>query len=358
MRACVVLISVFANSAARVGQRSAWQACALRLGCTASGSGRGASVANASTEPEQWLCQAMARLYLLHCVAHSPLISQMDAERSSCAVVGSSSVLLGARLGAEIDAHSVIIRANLAPLMSDGRQVPPFGGGTRMLQLNRGDFREDVGARTTGRVINRQHGAQLADELKAGTDAQYLERVRTFVGDSAPVELVLAHGKAFVIRLRMARVSRRCLPDAAALGDGASQLQAPTALVLPLPQVDGPGSVTSSGLVAVLLALSRCHSLTAYGFGEMRRAGFSEAGRPLPQLRAQLGNPAPGAGHQAPRFHYYQNHTRPVHQRHAFSAEHELLRALARGGCFSSQLASQPTFASQSQRRSDKPQSR
>lgn len=294
-------------------------------------------MANASTEPERWLCQAMARLQLLHCVSQSPLISQMDAERSSCAVVGSSSVLLGSQLGAEIDTHPVVIRANLAPIRSDGRRPPPYDGSTRVLALNGGDFSKDVGARTSCRVINRQHGVQLAAELKAGTDTQYLERVRAFVGDSAPAELVLAHGKAFAIRLRMARVSRRCVPNAAALDDDASQLRAPTALVLPLPQVDGLGSVTSSGLVAVLLALSRCHSLTAYGFGEMRRAGFSETGSPLPRAGGELNHPASGVAALAhhTQFHYYQNRSSPTHQRHAFTAEHELMRALARGGCFS-----------------------
>lgn len=309
----------------------AWQACAPRLGCAGTAAEGGASSANASTEPERWLCQAMAQFRLVQCVPRSPLFSQMDAARSSCAVVGSSSVLLGGQLGAEIDAHSVVIRANLAPLRSDGRQAPPFSGATRSLLLNRGDYRVDVGARTSCRLLNRQHGAQLAAELKAGTEARYAERVRAFVGDSAPAEMVIVHGKAFTNRLRDARVRRRCSLDPAALGNAADQRRAPSGVVLQLPHVDGPRTLTSSGLVAVLLALSRCHSLMAYGFGEMRRAGCPDP---------ELPNPPRGAralkSREQMRYHYYQNHTALSHHRHAFLAEHMLMRTLARAGCFSS----------------------
>ncbi|KAG8466259.1 hypothetical protein KFE25_002015 [Diacronema lutheri] len=316
--------------------RRAWPACAQRLACAARGAraARRAGAANASSEPERWLCEAMARFRLMHCVRRSPLLARMDAERSACAVVGSSSALIGARLGAEIDAHGVVIRANLAPLWSDGTHLPPFGGSVRTLVVNRGDYREDVGRRTSCRLLNRQHGAQLVAELKAGTAARYAERVRAFVGDSKPAEFVIAHAKAFGNRLRAARASLRCALDAASLAGSDVHGEAPSALVLPLPHVDGVGSITSSGLVALLFALSRCHSLRAYGFGDMRRVSFS---LPPPRHTAELRAAGTGASARkdAARFHYYQNHSRIAHQRHAFSAEHELMRALARAGCLS-----------------------
>jgi hypothetical protein len=250
----------------------------------------------------------------------------MDEPQSMCAVVGSSSALLGMGLGAEIDAHSVVIRANLAPVRSDGLAEPPFNGSTRRLRLNAGDYRRDVGERTACRLLNRQHGAQLIDELSAGTAAQYLERVRAFVGDPDRIEVVITHGKVFQKRLRMQHVRRACFANASALAedDGAS---IPTALVGPLPMVLAHTGLTTSGLVAMLFALSRCHSISAYGFGPISRAGS----KGVDEARDPTG--------AAVTYHYYQNHSSVMHKQHAFSTEHGFIRLLARAGCFGSAAA-------------------
>lgn len=68
----------------------------------------------------------------------------------TCAVVGASGNLLGARLGQEIDAHSAVIRINLAPdatMASKMRSAPH-----RHLPT----WLADVGARTTWRVLTME----------------------------------------------------------------------------------------------------------------------------------------------------------------------------------------------------------
>ncbi|KAJ1625838.1 hypothetical protein T492DRAFT_1037097 [Pavlovales sp. CCMP2436] len=280
----------------RVAKGRAWPACATALGC-GDPQGNGSQRLDAAVDPHRWACGAMARLQLAQCVPHSRLLSAMAAARSSCAVVGSSSALVGAGLGAEIDAHSVVLRANLAPLVTDGAQEPPFRGSSHTLRLNAGDYRRDVGSRTSGRLLNRMHAVTLVAEVEAGTAAQYEKAVRNFVGDPEPIELLVTHAKAFTNALRRQRYSLRCAPRllepsnrTAQPWPTSAQPAFPSALVLPLPQVTASASVTSSGIVAVLLALQLCSSLMAYGFGQSSRAGFAEGG---------------GARHGA-RFHYYQ----------------------------------------------------
>lgn len=68
----------------------------------------------------------------------------------SCAVVGASGSLLGARLGAEIDAHDAVIRVNLAP---DGRMAAGYKDAPHS---HVDTWLADVGGRTTWRVITME----------------------------------------------------------------------------------------------------------------------------------------------------------------------------------------------------------
>jgi hypothetical protein len=68
----------------------------------------------------------------------------------TCAVVGASGNLLGARLGKEIDAHDAVLRINLAPdgnVASEARTAP---------HTHRPTWIADVGGRTTWRVLTME----------------------------------------------------------------------------------------------------------------------------------------------------------------------------------------------------------
>mgnify|MGYP002631581745 CR=1 FL=1 len=68
----------------------------------------------------------------------------------SCAVVGAGGTLLGARLGAQIDAHDAVFRINLAP---DGMMAARTKGTPHTHEAT---WVADVGARTTWRVITME----------------------------------------------------------------------------------------------------------------------------------------------------------------------------------------------------------
>ena len=68
----------------------------------------------------------------------------------SCAVVGAGGTLLGARLGAQIDAHDAVFRVNLAP---DGMMTARLKGAPHTHQLT---WVADVGARTTWRMLTME----------------------------------------------------------------------------------------------------------------------------------------------------------------------------------------------------------
>ena len=68
----------------------------------------------------------------------------------TCAVVGASGNLLGARLGRSIDSHDAVIRVNLAP---DGRMLHPRKTAPHQHQPT---WIADIGERTTWRVITME----------------------------------------------------------------------------------------------------------------------------------------------------------------------------------------------------------
>lgn len=69
----------------------------------------------------------------------------------SCAVVGSSGTLIGARLGPQIDAHDVVIRINNAP---NGNDVNLSAFDADAARRTRKAWRLDIGLRTDWRVMN------------------------------------------------------------------------------------------------------------------------------------------------------------------------------------------------------------
>ncbi|KAL1500354.1 hypothetical protein AB1Y20_013017 [Prymnesium parvum] len=68
----------------------------------------------------------------------------------SCAVVGAAGTLLGARLGAQIDAHDAVLRINLSP---DGVMAARAKGSPHSHERT---WVADVGARTTWRVLTME----------------------------------------------------------------------------------------------------------------------------------------------------------------------------------------------------------
>lgn len=281
---------------------TAWEACARTLDASASPRAR-------------WLSAAMARLTISTCAPRSMCMIAVTRPQSSCAVVGSSSALRHAALGREIDQHSAVIRVNLAPLRASAGTVPVDAHSERVLRSNAGDFRPDVGTRTTCRLINRMHAEKLALALRALAAPSLAERLRAFASDPRAPGLIVAYRKAYDRRLRALRLPLGCNASVGRQGG-------PVAILGPVQLTSSQSGLASSGLMAVLLALSRCRFVAAYGFGHMARV-----------VRAAASSDADGA--RAPSFHYYQNWTAPKHRRHDFETEHALLRTLADAGCLS-----------------------
>lgn len=81
-----------------------------------------------------------------------------DYRRPSCAVVGSSGVLRGSGLGADIDAHDIVIRFNIA--------------------ITGGDAAPDVGWRTTVRTFYPEASGLLHPHVQLNETGQDAARVR------------------------------------------------------------------------------------------------------------------------------------------------------------------------------------
>ena len=149
-----------------------------------------------------------------------------------CAVVGSSGLLLGARLGARIDAHEVVVRINTAPMRG---------------------FEADVGQRTSlllatlipWRHLMRQTPRQHVPVVEY-CNTPWLSTCWTSIVGGDPI---LAGKEKRNVWADGARIS----PLLAQRAAGALRLKR--------------GSQASTGAVGVLLALALCDSVTAFGFG-------------------------------------------------------------------------------------------
>mmetsp|Transcript_46729 Transcript_46729/g.118280 ORF Transcript_46729/g.118280 Transcript_46729/m.118280 type:complete len:570 (-) Transcript_46729:491-2200(-) len=158
------------------------------------------------------------------------------AQYRSCALVGSSGILLRRRAGKEIDAHDMVLRFNSAPTAA---------------------YSEHVGGRTTYRVCNGEHM-----NIREGN------------------ETVIHHLKARSFLRKFMLYSRT-------VGQGA-----PPLLFHPdfTSYVAGTLSfIPSSGYFAIMMALQTCQRVTLYGFFASDRHGarhhYYNAEAPSNQLR-------------------------------------------------------------------------
>lgn len=209
-----------------------------------------------------------------------------------CAVVGSSGLLLGARLGARIDAHDAVIRMNTAPMRG---------------------FEADVGQRTSlllatlipWRHLMRQNPRPHVPVIEY-CNQPWLSICWTSIAEGDPVL------KAKQVWADGARIS----PLLAARAAASMRLRR--------------GSQASTGAIGVLLALELCDSVTAFGFGANSTAcakyyacmnSATYTGRK--ELRLPAGAASPTRA--------FQGHTEPAGW-HDFGAEMRWLQALEAAG--------------------------
>ena len=140
-----------------------WQPWAGRGVCAAPASGSASALVQHADQRE--LCKynpPHGFRALCRAPAANATLSMLRALRDpavcryrSCAVVGSSGGLLGARYGGEIDAHDAVIRLNLAP---DAEQA---AASRYAPHSHLPTWRADVGGRTTWRVMAMEGYAYL-----------------------------------------------------------------------------------------------------------------------------------------------------------------------------------------------------
>ena len=166
----------------------------------------------------------------------------LNRGRIRCAVVGSSGNLKGSAYGAQIDAHDLILRMNLAPLQG---------------------FEEDVGARTTHHfifdllldsIVQKEFSG---DRMRVvGADEFYLKEGEFLVLTAGPlkaytnrenIRLLEEHVPSF--RLEYARHVHPLFRWYAKRNWG------------------DPAKAPSTGFQAVLLASHLCDEVNVYGFG-------------------------------------------------------------------------------------------
>lgn len=230
--------------------------------------------------------------------AHDALPEDAEAamrtqRHADCAVVASGGSLAGARLGARIDAHEIVVRLNQAPTAV------------------RSDLRRDIGTRTSLRLINNlwtQKYSQADLEKAAGGSASGtpLERNATLYvtrpGMEEFVRLTRHQRQArpdVTVRLVSSRVISHVRDKILVPYRARLQAQGEDALTVTL--LEGRDT-PSSGLVAVFVMLQLCDRVTAYGF-----SGLND-----------------GRG-----YHYWKSNRQYQNRTHSFSAERALLRRLA-----------------------------
>eukprot|EP00271_Cylindrocystis_brebissonii_P013845 TRINITY_DN3422_c0_g1_i1.p1 TRINITY_DN3422_c0_g1~~TRINITY_DN3422_c0_g1_i1.p1 ORF type:complete len:599 (+),score=81.88 TRINITY_DN3422_c0_g1_i1:572-2368(+) len=140
----------------------------------------------------------------------------------SCAIVGSSGVLMHYSLGKEITAHHLVMRFNSAPIQG---------------------FEDHVGNKTTIRLTNQQSW---------GFFEQYGELVLVPLRSRSSLEALIRVRQRFP-RMRLAALQPSFLRQFAASFD----------------------FVPSTGLLGVMIALQRCHKVDLYGFQSFREQSVS-----------------------------------------------------------------------------------
>eukprot|EP00288_Rhodomonas_lens_P014376 CAMPEP_0177695036 /NCGR_PEP_ID=MMETSP0484_2-20121128/3248_1 /TAXON_ID=354590 /ORGANISM="Rhodomonas lens, Strain RHODO" /LENGTH=600 /DNA_ID=CAMNT_0019205945 /DNA_START=325 /DNA_END=2128 /DNA_ORIENTATION=+ len=200
------------------------------------------------------------------------------SDLGSCAVVGSSWVLTGSGLGAEIDGHDSVFRINDAPVEG---------------------YQRDVGARTTHRVI------ELACFQEKRFPTEWLSEIDVLLRLSAArrgtVATVLDQFRATWSSLgRRSNLISRSFTDEMqmlCLDDHRREWQLTT------------------GMLAILIAVHACKTVDTYGFG----GGINVS-----------------ADQQSARYKYWGTHTEPkvqvLYPWHGWERENDLHNRIERGG--------------------------
>lgn len=253
----------------------------------------------------------------------SPIASALAAGaalRASCALVGSSPSLLRARLGAEIDSHDFVLRANFAP--ATARYAPHVGARTDARLMSHAWV--ELGARARGTMI--VHGPEAAADDRTANGAYNVLAL-----GGALASGLGARGLKFGVSAGMRGVLL-CLRLCGAVHlfgydlDGGS-----------------PGHYyddETEGIVPAHLALAAAEperlrvAPATLGFGDGRRP-----------LRVELAGSAGGAPRLARKGgvvrgalngyvrNTYNREPHSMRYRHNFEWERLVLRALARAGC-------------------------
>lgn len=179
---------------------------------------------------------------------------------ATCAVVGASSNLVGARYGTQIDRHDAVIRVNQAPAGNSVRLWATGAGRSRKA------WQADLGVRTTWRVMNVEVYSQqrfyprryLAPPVGRGSARDM---------SAAPREPRVAF---YCIIPAVGRCSAYTLRHTLDPALNASAYMLNPALLWRYQQAwfgAVPQMAPSTGMAAVAMALAMCGAVTLYGFG-------------------------------------------------------------------------------------------
>mmetsp|Transcript_22042 Transcript_22042/g.61174 ORF Transcript_22042/g.61174 Transcript_22042/m.61174 type:complete len:654 (+) Transcript_22042:72-2033(+) len=162
----------------------------------------------------------------------------------TCAVVGNSGILRAGRFGSAIDAHDVVLRTNQAPTYS-------------------AIYKALVGRKTTMRLLNHLWTSHYATRMKkmslpleqntwlllSRTDGHLFDKLAASMQASRPDVRVLMLTSRVVTMARRALLAYRIRLCKSGRGPYKG------------------GAVPTSGLVAIMLFIQLCQSVTVYGFG-------------------------------------------------------------------------------------------
>jgi len=224
---------------------------------------------------------------------HAKILAAPPGQRR-CAVVGSSATLLGAALGSEIDGADFVLRVNSAPTAG---------------------FEADVGRRTSLRIVTLLPFRHLryCSHVTEG------ERRRQCGGQTADAPMVVYCNTPWRGAC-WSDIADDPVPRASpAIVERTRALAKLRAAVFP-----------SSGLLAVMMALSLCEAVSAYGFGTtatQRCAHYFGDGKGCVAPAAYTGRRDLANASSARR-----GKGRPQGGWHNFRREEEFLRSLARRG--------------------------
>ncbi len=181
----------------------------------------------------------------------------------SCAVVGASGTLLGARLGASIDAHDAVIRVNLAP---DARESARARAAPHRHEPT---WAADIGARTTWRVMTMEGYGYLNHYARFWLQPPLGHGVHPNMS-GVPQEPLLAISCHAPTGKRMGRCRYDRLKQTFDHPHSASHLISPLLLneiyTTHFRKVRGQRT-PSTGMTAIAFARQLCGAVHLYGFG-------------------------------------------------------------------------------------------